>query len=76
MELKFFLQETKNLRTISFTKTNGSNAEIKYFEFDFSMIKKNSKETLNKFNFQRRKNQVNSLVSKRYQIVENIIKNG
>ena len=60
----------------SFTETNGSNAEIKYLEFGFPMIKKNTKETLNKFNFQRRKNQVNSLVSKRYQIVENIIKNG
>ena len=35
------------------------------------MIKKNTKETLNKFSFQRRKNQVNSLVSKRYQTVQN-----
>ena len=59
MELQFFLQETKNLMTISFMKTNGSNAEIKYFEFDFPMINKNTKETLKNFTFQRRKNQVN-----------------
>ena len=40
MELQFFLQETKNLMTISFMKKNGYNVEIKYFEFDLSMIKK------------------------------------
>ena len=50
---------------------NGSNLEIKYFEFYFPMINKNTKETLNIFTFQRRKNQVNSLVFKRYQIIEN-----
>ena len=55
-------------------KTNGSNAEIKNFEFDFPMIKKNNKETLNKFTFQRRKNQENSMVSRRYQIIENTAK--
>ena len=42
MELQFFLQETKSLMKISFTKKNGSNVEIKYFEFDLSMIKKNT----------------------------------
>ena len=42
MELKIFLHETKNLTKISFTKTNGSNAEIKYFEFSLLMIKKNT----------------------------------
>ena len=42
MELKFFLQEMKNLMTISFMKTNGSNVEIKHFEFYLSMIKKNT----------------------------------
>ena len=56
MELKFFLHETKNESKISFMKTNRSNVEIKYFEFDFPMINKNTKETLNKFTFQRRKN--------------------
>ena len=55
MKLKFFLQETKNLMKISFMKTNGSNAEIKHFEFDLPMINKNTKETLNKFTLQRRK---------------------
>ena len=35
------------------------------------MINKNTKETLKKFTFKRRKNQVSSLVSKRYQTVEN-----
>ena len=64
----------KNLTTISFTKTNGSNAEIKYFEFYLLMIKKNTKETMNKFTFQRRKNEVNSLVSKRCQKIENTSK--
>ena len=44
---------------------------MNYFEFDFPMIKKNTKETLKKFTFKRRKNQVSSLVSKRYQTVEN-----
>ena len=29
---------------------------MKYFEFDFPMIKKNANETLNKFTFQRSKN--------------------
>ena len=57
--------------TISFTKTNLSNSEIKYFEFNFPMIKKNTKETLNKFPFQRRKNLENLRVSKRYQTIEN-----
>ena len=56
----------KDEATISLTKTNGSNAEIKYFEFDLPMIKKNTKETMKKFTFKRRKNQVSSLVSKRY----------
>ena len=35
------------------------------------MIKKNTKETLNKFTFQRRKNQEILLVSKRYLTSEN-----
>ena len=35
------------------------------------MLKKDTKKTLNKFTFQRRKNQVSSLVSKRYQTVDN-----
>ena len=48
--------------------------EIKYFEFDFLMIKKNTKETLNKITFQRRKNQESLLVSKRYQTSENTTK--
>lgn len=42
MELQFFLQYTKNLTKISFMKINGSNVEIKYFEFDLSMINKNT----------------------------------
>ena len=42
MEIQFFLHETKNLMTISFTKKDGSNAKIKYIEFDLSMIKKNT----------------------------------
>ena len=74
MELQFFLHKTKNEMIISFTETNGSNAEIKYFEFDFPMIKKNTKETLNKFTFKRRKNMDSLLVSKRYQTVENTTK--
>ena len=42
MELQFFLQEMNNLMKIYFMKTNGFNVEIKYFEFDLSMIKKNT----------------------------------
>jgi len=71
MELQFFLQEMKNLTKIYFTKTNGSNAKIKYFIFSLSMIIKTLKETLNKHAFQRRKNEENSLVSRRYQTIEN-----
>ena len=74
MELQFSLQETKNLMKISFTKTNGSNAKIKYFEYDFSMIKNNTKDTLNKIIFQRRKVMESSVVSKRYHTIENTIK--
>ena len=71
MELQFFPQETKNLTTISFTKTYGYIEKIKYFEFYFPIIKKNSKETLKKCTFQMRKNQEILLVSKRYRTFEN-----
>ena len=42
MKPQFFLKETKDLTKISYKKKNGPNEEIKYFEFDFSMIKKNT----------------------------------
>ena len=51
MELQFSYRKRGMKQKFTFWKQNLSNSEMKYFEFDFPMIKKTTNEKLNKLLF-------------------------